>query len=168
MPRFKKGSREAKAYMAKLRAMVGKGKKRKSYKRPARSTKARKNPVARRRRVWRRIKKRAKTLTIPIAPTLGLAAGISPTLFGFQGSQGPIRGAIWHFQNTGPAAGLKEFVRIGSMTFTGYDPEGFEPFGKYLGKGLAPILIGFAVHWLASKLGVNRMLGAAKVPILRI
>ena len=31
-----------------------------------------------------------------------------------------------------------------------------------------PIALGFAVHWMASKFGVNRMLGRAKVPIIRI
>jgi len=164
MPRFKKGSKAAKAYMAKLRRMVGKKGKRKANKGPKRSKKRRSNPVARRKKK----NSRKRSLTVPLAPTLGLAAGISPTLFGFQGSQGRIQGAVYHFQHGGPAAGLKEFVRCGSMTFTGYDPEGFEPFGKHLGKGLLPLLAGFLVHWVAGKMGVNRMLGRAGVPILRI
>lgn len=31
-----------------------------------------------------------------------------------------------------------------------------------------PLFMGFGVHWLASRMGVNRALGAAKVPIVRI
>jgi hypothetical protein len=33
---------------------------------------------------------------------------------------------------------------------------------------LGPIAVGFGVHWLAGKIGVNRMLGRAKVPLIRI
>lgn len=140
-----------------------KGKTKKRRRSTTKRTKRRSNPVAKRKK-----KNRTRNMTIPLAPTLGLAAGLSPSLFGFQGSQGPIRGAIWHFQNRGPAEGLKEFVRCGSMTMLGYDPAGFEPFGKYLGLGILPIVMGIVVHALASKLGVNRYLGRAGVPLIRI
>jgi len=163
MPRFKKGSAAAKRYMAKLRRMQGRTKKRKTNKRAAPKKRRRSNPVARRKK-----NNKKRSVTIPLAPTLGLVAGISPALFGMPGAQGRIQGAVWHFQHGGPAAGLKEFVRVGSMTFTGYDPEGFEPFGKHLGRGLGPVIAGFLVHFVASKLGINRMLGAAKVPFIRI
>lgn len=35
-------------------------------------------------------------------------------------------------------------------------------------KNWLPIGIGFAVHWVASKLGINRMLARYKVPIVRL
>ena len=38
----------------------------------------------------------------------------------------------------------------------------------YMKNGLFPILGGVMVHWLASKLGVNRALGRARIPLLRI
>ena len=145
------------------RFMKGKGKAKKRRRSSTGRRKRRSNPVARRKK-----NKKNRNFTIPLAPTIGLAAGLSPTLFGFQGSQGKIDGAIWHFQNRGPAAGVKEFIRCGSMTFLGYDPEGFEPFGKYLGLGIMPVVLGMLVHVLASKLGVNRMLGQYKVPVIRI
>ena len=34
--------------------------------------------------------------------------------------------------------------------------------------GLYPLLAGFAMHWGANKLGVNRMLARNKVPLIRI
>jgi len=37
-----------------------------------------------------------------------------------------------------------------------------------LSQGLFPILIGFAVHKIASVMGINRALASAKVPLLRI
>jgi hypothetical protein len=32
----------------------------------------------------------------------------------------------------------------------------------------APFVSGFAIHWGASKIGINRALGRAKVPLIRI
>lgn len=34
--------------------------------------------------------------------------------------------------------------------------------------GLYPILFGFAGHWLAGKIGINRALGRAGIPFIRI
>ena len=40
---------------------------------------------------------------------------------------------------------------------------------QYLGQGLYPIILGWLVHWLVgSKLGVNKMLTRAGVPLIRI
>ena len=44
--------------------------------------------------------------------------------------------------------------------------------GKFSGSRLVqtygPIAAGFAIHWAAGRFGVNRALGRAKVPLLRI
>lgn len=34
--------------------------------------------------------------------------------------------------------------------------------------GTFPIILGFLVHWVAGKVGVNRMLGQMRIPFLRI
>lgn len=65
-------------------------------------------------------------------------------------------------------------VLIGS--YTGYQTPGSRKYsgGKAfstwrLGYGLYPLLAGFAVHKIVGgMLGVNRMLGAAKVPYIRL
>ena len=50
---------------------------------------------------------------------------------------------------------------------TGYRPG--HPFNSHAFMGTwGPIGAGFLIHWVASKLGVNKVLGRAKVPILRI
>jgi hypothetical protein len=56
-----------------------------------------------------------------------------------------------------------------SMCTTGYDPsDGKMKLGFAVQKLYGPLLAGFLVHKLASKLGVNRALGKAGVPLLRI
>lgn len=55
-----------------------------------------------------------------------------------------------------------------SAAVTGYNPEQRVWRAQTLMKGTVPILIGLAVHKLASRLGVNRMLGRAKVPFARV
>lgn len=52
------------------------------------------------------------------------------------------------------------------MGWLGISPEGrFDMQGM---KYLKMTLIGTIIHWVASKVGVNRYLGRARVPILRI
>jgi len=60
------------------------------------------------------------------------------------------------------------FGRQASRIFTGFDPVG----GKFnftdLRFGTIPIFAGFLVHKAASAIGINRALGAAHMPFLRI
>lgn len=64
--------------------------------------------------------------------------------------------------------GVKHLAKGICVRTTGYmfDTGKFEP--KYLGQGLWPIAIGILVHKMAGKLGVNRALGQAGVPFVRI
>jgi len=55
-----------------------------------------------------------------------------------------------------------------SIKYTGYSPRSGQWNARGMQGGLLPLLIGFAIHWIAGKLGVNRALGRAGVPILRI
>jgi hypothetical protein len=86
-----------------------------------------------------------------------------------------------------PLAAIAGFIPVAAMTYNRFTTEGplgasdelvarltgYKWFNKtwniqYLIEGLGPILVGFLVHWGVSKMGINRALGRAKVPILRI
>jgi hypothetical protein len=58
-------------------------------------------------------------------------------------------------------------VRVTSA-LTGYDPDVNRWDAAYLRNGLLPIGLGFGVHWIASRVGLNRALGRAGIPLLRI
>lgn len=63
------------------------------------------------------------------------------------------------------------FGRMGWMAtqaMTGYDTDTQKFWMPNMWKGLFPIILGVAVHKVASGLGLNRALSAAGVPILRI
>jgi hypothetical protein len=64
-------------------------------------------------------------------------------------------GGIRGLQNTVPA-------------LIGYSPANRRFTGAYLSQGLYPIMIGFAIHKIASMFGVNRALASARVPFIRI
>jgi len=88
--------------------------------------------------------------TLPLAVLLGFAPLVTSTLTAFK--------------NYGPEGAAKHALCVTS----GYDPT----TGKWemlnMKQGALPILAGFATHWLAGKLGVNRALGRAGVPFIRI
>jgi hypothetical protein len=94
--------------------------------------------------------RRARSFTIPIAPVAGLAAGMA------EPAQKMIAGDF--------NGGLQAISR----NYTGYDPATAKFNIAYLSKGALPLLTGLVVHKAASVLGINRMLGQAKVPIIRI
>lgn len=54
---------------------------------------------------------------------------------------------------------------LGSLT--GYVP-GVGWSTQYMSEGALPILGGFIAHWVASRIGINRALGRAGIPIFRI
>lgn len=65
-------------------------------------------------------------------------------------------------------ASMTEVTRYLTVSTTGYDPVGKRWTTEFLGQGTGAILGGFAVHWLANKIGINRLLGRAKIPLIRI
>lgn len=93
---------------------------------------------------------RRGSLTIPVAPVLGLAASLIEPL-----------DHIAH-------ADVKGGLQLATMAFTGFDFHGtFDPWR--MKQGVLPVAVGLAVHYIVgNKLGANRMLGRAKVPLLRI
>lgn len=116
--------------------------------------------VRRARRRWyprfRRSRRRGST-TIPIAAVGGAVAGL------FTRPPGEGNSAF-------------EFAMAGNwqwaMNEAIYSYTGFHPVsGKWditKAVGLQAAIIGALVHWVAGKFGVNRALGRAKVPMLRI
>lgn len=102
-----------------------------------------------------RIKKYRAKPTFPIAPIAGLAVSLT-TPTGWS--------VVDHLQRG-------EFDRVGhrlSQSFLGYAPESKEFRWDELKYGLLPVFSGFAVHKIASILGINRQLGRAKIPYVRI
>lgn len=63
------------------------------------------------------------------------------------------------------------FGRMGWMAtqaMTGYDTDTQKFWMPNMWKGLFPIMLGIGIHKVASALGVNRALGSAGVPLLRV
>lgn len=100
--------------------------------------------------VIRRVTRRRSNPTIPLA----IVAGFAPLVRGV-GQQ--VADGNWQ----------------GAITTLGYDLVGYNPVGGRfdtggLRNGLYPILLGFAAHWGASKIGLNRAIGRARIPYFRI
>lgn len=94
-----------------------------------------------------------KSTTIP----LGIVAGVAP-------------GIIYGIKR-GQSNGWEEGVRSMLGAYTGYhiyaDGTGHWSM-KNLWRGGIPMIIGMAVHWAGKRFGINRALGAARIPLLRI
>jgi len=94
-------------------------------------------------------------MTIPIAPVAGLVAGLAAP---------PEVSFIDHLQ--------KGEIRpaLGRLTanYTGYNIDTGTWDYNELKNGLLPLFVGMIVHMAASRLGVNRMLGRARVPLIRV
>lgn len=148
MPRFKKGSAEAKAYMAKLRAMVGGRKRRKILKESS-------SPQVSRKRTYMSRKRHHRSrggFTLPIAPILGLVAGLAkPAEFAMQGN---------YFAAANHAC----------AAYTGYDINTRSWHAESLMGGLVPLIAGLLVHkFVGGKpLGLNAVLARSGVPFIRI
>lgn len=93
-----------------------------------------------------------KSFTIPIMPLAGMAPGL---IYGYK---------------RGKEYGWEEGVRSLVGAYTGYhqyaDGTGVWSF-KNLMRGAVPLGIGMVAHKLMGKLGVNRALGSAGVPVIR-
>lgn len=86
-------------------------------------------------------------MTIPMA----VVAGFAPVAIG-----------IWNRKSNPTEIG--NFLQAG---FTGVGSDGRFNFGN-LRQGAMPIAAGFIAHMVASKLGINRALGRAGIPLIRI
>jgi len=102
---------------------------------------------ARRTSALRRRGKRA--FTLPLAVLAGLAPGI---------------GQLWKAKSYG----FSQVANVACRNYVGYDPDSGRMTGAFLGYGLLPMLAGFLVHTLAGKVGVNRALGRAGIPVFRL
>lgn len=93
-----------------------------------------------------------KKFTIPLA----IVAGFAP--------------AVLDVKNNAPALGWAGSALHTTAGLIGYDTVG----GSYVGwsqmsaAGTPAILAGFVAHWIAGKIGLNRALGRAGVPLIRI
>ncbi len=107
-----------------------------------------KRTKARRRYFPRRSFRRAKKMTIPMA----VVGGFVPTALG-----------VWSRRSD--ATEIGNFLQRG---WTGIEPG----TGKFnmanLRLGAFPVLAGFLVHMIAGKLGVNRAIARAGIPLIRI
>jgi len=93
---------------------------------------------------------RRGNFTIPLAVVGGFA---------------PLAGLVINgFRTGGIEYGLKEL----STYSTGYIPQENRWSWPHLARGMGPVVAGMLVHKVAGKLGVNRALGAAGVPWLRV
>lgn len=92
-----------------------------------------------------------KSFSLPVAAILGFL---------------PLGQSVWAgFQ----AGGAQQAGRVGLRNLTGYDTTSNSWNWTYLKQGTIPIAIGLAAHKLiGSMLGVNRMLGRAGIPFIRI
>lgn len=64
--------------------------------------------------------------------------------------------------------GWKGMLHQVTYSFTGWDTDARNWESSRLSGGLYPVLIGMAVHKVAEKFGVNRALGRARIPFLRV
>lgn len=93
-----------------------------------------------------RIRRRPK-FTLPMA----VVGGFVPTFVG-----------IWNRRSSAQAMG--DYIQQG---WTGIGSTGRFSLDN-LRLGAIPALAGFVVHMVASKLGINRALGRARIPLLRV
>lgn len=94
--------------------------------------------------------RRHNNFTIPVAVVAGLAPGAYRAYEGF--TTDGIRGVAYRLSND----------------FTGFDPYQKKWSLFEMKYGLGPLLLGVMVHKVAGKLGINRALGKAGIPFLRI
>lgn len=94
-----------------------------------------------------RFHRKAK-MTIPVA----VVSGFIPTAVG-----------IWNRRSSGQA--VADYLQAG---FTGITPSTGQFSLGNLRVGLVPILAGFLVHMVAGKIGINRAIGRAGIPLIRI
>jgi len=97
-------------------------------------------------------KRGKRSFTIPLAPVLGLAAGLAA----------PLQKAI--------EGNVQAAIEIATESYTGYNIPSQTWNPTSLARGVLPLAIGLLVHKFIGgpPLNANRMLAAANVPVIRI
>lgn len=75
----------------------------------------------------------------------------------------PVATGVWNRRSSSQSMG--DFLLSG---FTGFTPSTGQWNPANLKNGLLPVTAGFAAHMIASRLGINRALARAGIPIIRI
>lgn len=103
--------------------------------------------------ISRRPRRRSRAkMTIPIAPMAGLAVGMAPVIEQIT-KWGNLEGAI----------------KVLQKNYTPYDPWAKHFSLSGLKNGLFPLIGGIGVHYVVGqKMGFNRMLTRAGIPLLRL
>lgn len=104
-------------------------------------------------------KRRRYSMTIPLAPMIGLVAGIAGPPIGYS------VGAIDYLVK----GDVSHAIGCWKLNFLGLDDAGNFRFDA-LSRGLLPLVAGLLVHKFVGgpPLNLNRILGRAKVPFIRI
>lgn len=66
------------------------------------------------------------------------------------------------------AEGVYGMTRAGVLYMTGYDLYSNRFEFQFLNRGLLPVAGGAAIHWLANRFGINRMIARAGIPFIRL
>jgi len=103
---------------------------------------------------------RAK-MTIPLAAIGGL---VPLAMAGLEGYYGKTVCA----EKVAARPGFQGLASQVGFCLTGYSVDTKQWYPAEMLRGLGPILIGVGVHKAANRLGINRMLASAGVPLLRI
>lgn len=104
--------------------------------------------VVRRKRYFPRRRHGKAKFTLPMA----VVAGFVPV-------------AVGVYNRRGSPQAIGDYLQQG---FTGITPGTGQFNLANLRIGLLPVLAGFLVHLIASKIGINRVIGRAGIPVLRI
>jgi len=110
-----------------------------------------------------------RKVTIPLAIVAGFVPGFWDVYqhgkdFGWIPRTG---GSPIYAANSGLTTFMADFFGIANADYQAtFNTGAFT--SQRLGRGLYPVLLGFAAHWGANKLGINRMLGRMNVPWVRI
>lgn len=108
-------------------------------------------------------------MTIPLAVVAGFVPGIIDVWahgqdFGWIPKLG---GSPIYAANSGITTLMADFFGIANSDYQAQFGTG--PFTtQRLGRGLYPVLLGFAMHWGANKIGLNRQLSRMHIPLVRI
>lgn len=93
---------------------------------------------------------RRRPMTLPIAVVAGMLPGLANMWGGFQ------------------AGGVEGAAQTATVIYTGLDPATGQWNFAWMGRGTIPILVGVLVHRIASMVGINRAIGRAGIPFVRI
>ena len=144
MPRFKKGTKEAKEYMAKIRKLRGKPLK---FTEKLIKTKSKSIIV---KKLGKKSKSHQKrSFTLPMAPIIGVIA------------MPDVQEIAKYAMNRDFGAVIRSVPRL-----IGIEDGQFN--ANLFFNNMIPLGLGVGTHWLASKFGLNRMIARAGIPIIRI